>query len=132
MRPVLIDTSAWIEAMRRKGDEATRNEVHAVLRSARARLCDVVRLELWNGIGGDAERKWLAAVEQSVETVPTDERVWSEARRLAREARRQGLSIPATDLLIAACSRVHGLDILHRDAHFDRLAAIGPSPDAPL
>lgn len=79
---------------------------------------------LWAGIGGDAERKWLSEMEQSVETVPTDDSVWAEARRLAQEARRQGLTLPATDLLVAACARVHGLDIQHRDSHFDRLAAV--------
>ena len=124
---VLIDTSAWVEAMRRTGDEATRQEVNSVLRAGRARFCDMVRLELWNGIGGDAERKWLKELEQSVETVPTDERVWAEARRLAQEARRQGLTVPATDLLIASCAHVNGLEILHRDGHFDRLASIEAS-----
>lgn len=123
-KPVLIDTSAWVEAMRRTGDEATRKEVHAVLRSGRARFCDFVRLELWNGVGGDAERKWLTELEQSIELVPTDADVWAEATRLARETRRQALTLQASDLLIAACSRVHGLEILHRDGHFDRLAAI--------
>lgn len=122
--PLLIDTSAWVEAMRRRGDEATRKEVHAALRSGRARFCDLVRLELWNGISGDAERKWLQELELSVETVPTNDSVWVEALHLAQETRRRGLSLPATDLLIAACSRVHGLEILHRDAHFDHLAAI--------
>src|SRR5262245_33037690 len=126
-RPLLIDTSAWVEAMRVKGDEATRNEVFAALRSGRARFCDLVRLELWNGIGGDRERRWLVELEQNVDTVATDDTVWTEARRLAREARRGGLSLPATDLLIAACSRVHNLEILHRDAHFDRLASLIPA-----
>lgn len=124
--PLLIDTSAWVEAMRRSGDESTRQEVNAVLRAGKARFCDMVRLELWNGIGGEAERKWLKELEQSVETVPTDESVWAEARRLAQETRRQALTVPATDLLIAACARVHGLAILHRDGHFDRLASILP------
>jgi predicted nucleic acid-binding protein len=125
-RPLLIDTSAWVEAMRRQGDQATRDEVHAALRTGRARFCDVVRLELWNGIGDDRERKWLMELEQTVETVPTDDAVWKEARRLARETRRQALTLPSTDLLVAACSRVHGLEILHRDGHFDRLAAMLP------
>jgi len=121
---LLIDTSAWVEAMRRSGEEATRREVQTVLRAGRARFCDLVRLELWNGIGGDAERRWLEELEQSVETVPTDERVWAEARRLAQETRRKALTLPATDLIIAACARVHALEILHRDAHFDRLAEV--------
>jgi len=123
-QPILIDTSAWVQAMRRHGDETTRKEVHAALRTGRARFCDIVRLELWAGIGGDAERKWLFEIEQSVESVVTDERVWAEARRLAQEARRTGLTLPAADLLVASCARVHGLEMLHRDAHFDRLASI--------
>lgn len=123
-RPLLIDTSAWVEAMRLQGDKTIRDEVNAALRAGRARFCDIVRLELWNGIGGDKERKWLMEMELTVETVPTDDAVWTEATRLARETRRQGLSLPATDLLVAACSRVHGLEILHRDGHFDRLALL--------
>jgi predicted nucleic acid-binding protein len=96
--------------------------VHAALRSGRARICDIVRLELCNGIGDERERKWLDELEEAVETVPTDAAVWAEAKRLAQEARRRGLAVPATDLLVAACCRVHGLDLLHRDGHFDRLA----------
>ncbi len=83
-----------------------------------------MRLELWNGVGGERERRWLHVLEESIATVATDGSVWSEARRLAETSRRHGLSTPSTDLLIAACARVHDLDLLHRDAHFDRLRAI--------
>jgi predicted nucleic acid-binding protein len=128
-RGVLIDTSAWVESMREAGDERVRSLVQAAVRSGRACLCDFVLLELWNGIGGESERRWLAKLERRLETVPSDAHVWSEARRLAEETRRRGLTIPASDLLIAACARAHGLDLLQRDAHFDRLAAaVGERP----
>lgn len=120
----LIDTSAWIEAMRQKGDEHVRTQVETLVRQGRARFCDLVRLELWNGIGGHAERRWLSEMEEVVETVPTDDQVWMEARRLALAARPRGLTVPATDLLIAACARIHGLDLVHRDSHFDLLSGI--------
>ena len=121
---VLIDTSAWIEAMRQRGDETVRVRVRTAVREGQARFCDFVRLELWNGIGGDRERRWLTQLEGVVETVATDSRVWNEARSLAVTSRRRGLTVPASDLLIAACARVHGLDLLHRDAHFDSLATV--------
>ncbi len=120
----LIDTSAWIEAMRQKGDERVRAQVETLVRQGRARFCDLVRLELWNGIGGYAERSWLSEMEEVVETVPTDDQVWMEARRLALAARPRGLTVPATDLLIAACARIHRLDLVHRDSHFDLLSGI--------
>jgi predicted nucleic acid-binding protein len=125
--PLLIDTSVWVEAMRHQGDAAMRNAVYAALTNGRARFCDIVRLELWNGVGDDRERKWLRELEQAVESVPTDTAVWTEATRLAQESRRKGLTVPSTDLLIEACSRVHNLEILHRDSHFDRLASIPPA-----
>ena len=121
-RGILVDTSAWIEAMRPGGDGILKSRVGNVVREGRARFCDLVRLELWNGIGGDRERRWLREMEAVVDIVATTDEVWDEARLLAAESRRSGLTVPATDLLIAACARVHGLDLLHRDSHFDKLA----------
>lgn len=131
-RGLLLDTSAWIEAMRRDGDPAMRAEVATALRENRARLCDLVLLELWNGVRGGAERRWLSTLEETVETVATSPEVWSLARQMAQGLRTRGLTLPATDLLIAACARAHGLDLLHRDAHFQKLAeALPEEPEHP-
>ena len=46
----------------------------------------------------------------------------------ARAARDQGLTLPAADLLIAACAKHHGLNLIHQDAHFERLAKITVHP----
>ena len=42
----------------------------------------------------------------------------------SEQARDRGVTAPATDLLVFATVRVHGLELLHRDAHFDRLAEL--------
>ena len=39
------------------------------------------------------------------------------------QLRRQGVSVPFTDLLIAAVAVKGALVLLHRDRHFDRIAA---------
>lgn len=121
---VLIDTSAWIEAMRASGDEAIRLRVERLMLDARAVFCDLVRLELWNGARGERERRWLRELEEALETVPTTPEVWERASSLARSCRARGITVPATDLLVAACAAEHGLDLLHRDAHFDRLQGL--------
>jgi predicted nucleic acid-binding protein len=41
-----------------------------------------------------------------------------------RRARRSGKTIPATDILIAACARRHGVELEHADQHFAALAAL--------
>ncbi len=84
-------------------------------------LCDLVRLELWNGAGSAKEQRLLRELEEQLETVPTTPEVWGLARELARLARSKGVTVPATDLLIAACAEHHRLDLIHHDGHFDQL-----------
>jgi predicted nucleic acid-binding protein len=128
---VLVDTSAWIHFLRPDGDEAVRARVEGVLRAGTARLCPLVRLELWNGAGGERERKVLRELERSIPELDVTADVWGEARDLARRCRAAGASVPATDLLIAACAFHHGARIEHEDADFDaieRVAGRGANP----
>jgi predicted nucleic acid-binding protein len=53
-----------------------------------------------------------------------DEAVWSRARDLARRCSVAGLTVPATDLLIAACAERHGTRLEHADADFDAIARV--------
>jgi hypothetical protein len=124
-RRYLVDTSAWIETLRSSGDPTVRARVSALTADDRAVLCDLVRLELWNGARSAGEHRLLRQLEQQLETVPTTEDAWTLARELARSARGRGLTVPASDLLIAACARSHGLGIVHCDAHFESLEKLG-------
>lgn len=120
----LVDSSAWVEAMRPAGDAAIRQAVRGLVAGGGAVLCDWVLLELWNGARGDREKRWLRSLEADLDRVPTTPEVWELARRLARSCRERGLTMPASDLLIAACARHHRLPLLHRDVHFDRLEPV--------
>lgn len=122
---VLIDTSAWVEALRPDGDEEVRRQVRLLIEDGAAVLCDLVLLELWNGARGEAEHRYLAALQGELECLPTTPAVWDRSRDLARGCRAAGITVPATDLLIAACAAEHGTSLLHRDRHFDRIADAG-------
>lgn len=47
--------------------------------------------------------------------------VWSHAYDLARGARAAGITCPSPEVLIAACARIHGLEVEAYDAHFPML-----------
>ena len=51
-RLTLIDTSSWIEALRRSGRAEVRERVARLMSEGRAAWCDLVALELWNGARG--------------------------------------------------------------------------------
>jgi len=119
----MVDTSAWIETMRSKGDAGIRETVSELLRNGRAAWCDMVKLELWNGALAK-EMPDLEALEIDLVALETTAEVWKMARALARRARGKGLTVPPSDLIIAACARFHGTEIVHRDKHFDQLKAL--------
>lgn len=120
----LIDTSAWIETLRTTGEPTVRARVTALTADDRVVLCDAVRLELWNGARSAGDQRLLRDLEEHLETVPTTSQVWTLARDLARITRGKGLTMPAADLLIAACAEHHGLGLVHCDSHFDQLARV--------
>jgi len=122
--PVLIDSSLWVHQLRRSGDAGPRERVNQLLRSGEAAWCPPVRLELWRGVAGPAERKTLRAYEASLADFPITAAVWELAIRLAAQGRQSGLTVPLADFLVFACAQVHGLELAHADHHFDRLAAV--------
>ena len=88
----LIDTSAWIEQLRRGGDASVRKHVEALLASGEAAWCPLVRLELWNGARGEKERTALTEMDRDVAVVGHSMRLSGTARRHSRRERASGVS----------------------------------------
>jgi len=120
----LVDSSSWIEALRLDGDPIVRARVETLLKNGEALWCDMVRIELWNGARGQAEKRMLADFEGALDRLPTTDAVWSKARLLAQRSRANGLTTPSADLVIAACAWEHGVAIEHDDAHLHALEAL--------
>jgi predicted nucleic acid-binding protein len=125
---VLIDTSAWIHFLRPDCSVAVRERVQALLEAGRACWCPMVRLELWNGAGGDREKRILRQFEKRIPELEITREVWSAACELARRCRAAGTTVPATDIVIAACARYHGAGLEHADTDFDSVAAVVDPP----
>jgi predicted nucleic acid-binding protein len=121
---VLIDTSAWIEFFRVRGEVAMRERVISLMRGRNAAWCEIVRLELWNGAKGQKEITELEQMESNATLLPITSEVWTLADRLARIARMSAKTFPVTNLLIEACARHYGAEILHKDQHFEHLAKL--------
>jgi predicted nucleic acid-binding protein len=121
---ILVDSSSWIHFLRPNGDPVVRSRVEAALTSGSACWCPLVRLELWNGAAGKRDRKSLRDYEDVLVELAIDDDVWDGAYELARRARSAGVSVPATDILIAACARRHGAELETADSDFGRLAAL--------
>ena len=118
---ILIDTSSWIHLLRPDGDPTVRGRVEVALRAGDACWCPIVQLELWNGARGGSEQRVLRRFAEVLPDLPMDATVWSAAYNLARRARARGVTVPAADVVIAACAHRHGAALESADKDFELL-----------
>jgi len=111
----LVDSSAWVHCLRRRGEPKVVDGVRRLIESGEAAWCPAIRLELWNGVGDESDRRILRDFEQTLPELPITDDVW---------CRKAGRTAPAIDVLIAACARHHGVDVEHADSHFDFLMTL--------
>jgi predicted nucleic acid-binding protein len=81
-------------------------------------------VEICSGIKGKREE---AVFRQAMELCPSlemDEEAWRCAAAMGRAAKKAGLNCPLADVLIAACAKRHGADLLHRDKHLTALLSL--------
>ena len=120
---VLVDTSVWIDVLRRRSRVRLEDEVDF----DDIVTCLPVVQEVLQGI--DEDRPFRAARDAMlalpIVEAPLGVAVVEEAVDLYRRARRAGLTVRSSvDCLIAACALRHGLTVLHRDRDYPSLARV--------
>lgn len=117
---VLVDSSAWIEALRRNGRLETKLAVEGLLEAYEAQWCSPVRLEVLGGARG-AERRALGEYFSVIPYRRCTDGDWERAIALAWKLRDQGLSVPWLDVVIAAVALHDGTRIYAVDDHFKKI-----------
>ena len=117
----LVDTSSWIQYLRRGGEAEMKEKVRSLLLDGAAVLCPVVIAELWMGAGSKKDQDDLTDLSAVLRCLPMSEEVWEYSFRLARICRAKGTPVPSSDLMIASCAFSHGVKTLAKDRHFETL-----------
>ena len=119
----LVDSSAWIFALRRSPREAIRGRLRELVEADAAATCGVVELELLSGAASLRELTQLERQLTGIHRLPTEEGDWNIAARLGFSLRRTGITVGSTDLLLAVMAIRHNAILVHADRHFDLIAA---------
>lgn len=117
---ILIDTSAWIEFFRRKGDPLLKSRVMDSLASNKAAYTCPVRFELILGARPKEMTDLLTGLDLARRIVLTPLH-WDSAAALGAKLSAKGVRIPAADLLIAVVAVQEKLPLLTKDYHFTLL-----------
>jgi predicted nucleic acid-binding protein len=125
----LVDSSAWIEYLRRTGSRADLQVTDLVERTTPAAgVTEPVIMELLAGARDSADFRKLRRLTSAMPLCQVDPVCdFTEAGALYQLLRKEGLTVRSlTDCLIAAIAWRRDATVVHADADFDRIAARYP------
>jgi len=120
---VLVDSSVWIEGLRRNGSLPVKLALEGLLEAYEAQWCSPVRLEVLGG----ARKEEKARLGRHFSVIPyrkTGEDDWERAVALSWRLRDGGLAVPWLDVLIAAIAIHDGVRLYAIDAHFEAISEL--------
>ena len=128
MKPdILVDTSAWIDYFNKPNSKIGK-AVEKIIKQEKALIAGVILTELLQGARVREEYDALLDSMLAIPVLETGLNTWIEAGRLAFELRRQGITIPITDLIIASLALIENCAILTLDHHFKKIPGINLLP----
>lgn len=129
---VLVDTSIWSLALRRKAQDLNPAERAAVaelanlIKEGRARIIGLVRQELLSGIKTASHYEKLRAALRSFPDGPVATADYETAARAGNECRARGVAVSASDILICAIAIARDWAVFSADSDFKSYARILP------
>lgn len=120
MKPVMLDTTAWIDFLR-AGSGALGEAARKLIAADRAVLCGVVVAELVHGYKGEREQAQLRKLLDTIPRLDTIEEDWDNAGNLLRRLKEKGVTVPLTDAIVAVVAQRYSIAVLTADAHFRHL-----------
>lgn len=117
----LVDTSAWILALKPNGISEIKNQIGQLLADEILYTTGIINLELLGGTKTRKEFMRLKGHLAALDMIETDNEIWESAYDLAFKLRRRGITIPHTDILIAACGLAADATVVHVDIHFEMI-----------
>jgi len=116
MPGALADTSVWVDFFR--GTARVPGEFDRLIKTGQMAVCGIVIAELLCGIRSPAEREELEAAFAGLDYLETDRDTWRLAGTLLADLRREGVTVPMSDAILAALALRHDRRLLTRDQHF--------------
>lgn len=129
---VLVDTSIWSLALRRKSQDLNPTERAAVaeltnlIKEGRARVIGLVRQELLSGIKSASQYEKLRAILRSFpdESIATAD--YEAAAKASNDCRARGVAVSVSDILLCAIALARDWSIFAADPDFKSYAKILP------
>jgi predicted nucleic acid-binding protein len=125
---VLVDTSVWSLALRRRGgdlDERERlivEELTQLIKGGRATLIGMIRQELLSGIKTSAQFEHLRTTLSAFSDEPVSTADHEAAAKAGNDCRAKGIAVSPVDMLICAVAQRREIAVFTTDPDFRNYA----------
>lgn len=123
----LIDTSAWIEFLRKTGRSDVKNRVAGYLDLGEAAYCGPIAFELLSG-ARDSELADIHTMFHFSTLLDFPFECWRAAAEAERHLRTHGITVPRDDIFVASAALHHNIPVYTCDPHFILLCEKGQVP----
>lgn len=114
--PVVVDSNVFIGLLRQGRDPV--EALGSWADQSDLATCGIIRLEVVRGIKVERVRRLMDGFFDVLINVPTSDKLWEQAGKLAWSLDRKGRVLPAQDILIAVSAMSLGAAVLTDDAQF--------------
>ena len=119
---ILADTSIWIEYFKNNPDVVDFMEKH--LLEDTVCLVGIIVSELIQGIKNEREREMIRSNLDAINYIDMKFEDWIKTGDLSNTLRKSGLTLPLTDIAIAATAIEKNLMLVTRDKHFKQVPGL--------
>jgi hypothetical protein len=119
---VIVDTSVLIDFLKDKKPNAA--AVASLVTSRRIRTTGVIMAELLQGARTSKEEAYVVELLEGIPAIEVSSAVWLNAGRLSCSLRKKGITIPLSDIAIAALAIEHNLSVFTLDGHFKDIPGV--------
>jgi predicted nucleic acid-binding protein len=129
---VLVDTSVWSLALRRKqadlsqAEEDFKTSLQELVQDGRAQIVGAVRQELLSGIRAQETFRKVRDALRAFDEPRLRIQDYEEAARISNICRARGIAGSAVDFLICAVAHLRDWEIFTRDRDFARYSKVLP------
>jgi hypothetical protein len=121
---IVADSSALIEYYWRGGSPAVQEAVAAAIADDALAFNGIIFVEVVGFAADERERQALLASFGAFRRLALEDEDFDLAADIGFDLRRHGRTVPATDLIIAACAIRARAELLHVDDHFADIATV--------
>lgn len=126
MKPLLVDSSAWIQVLSKQPNSQLVDAIVTAKKEKRLATCGMIYLEVLRGSRNKEEFAELQEEFQAMFWFQTENSHWGLASQMGFQLSKKGFNPPATDLLISAVAIEEGCQLLHKDKHFMQIRQYFP------